>query len=383
MRNLSLGLVLASFSVGGAAPAETVGRIIIGAGEGSPPQVAVRDGDAPVFDFTAYGASFMGGVRVALGDVNGDGVPDSVTAPAAGTGQRVQVFDGVTGIESWGFYPFTSFHSAGIFVAAGDVNGDGRADVVTGSDADASPNGGPHVKVFDGATHAPIADFLAFDASFRGGVRVAAGDINGDGRADLVLGTGPGAGQVKVLDGNGLALISDFQPFGTGFTGGVFVAAGDVDGDGSAETVVGPDQDPSETRAVVVEGGPHIGINEDDIRARYGPFPEGFTGGVRVGTGDADGDTLADLFFGAGPSPAPNGPLFARGAEPAPVVRRVRGFDQLDLGDLEVFDASFKGGIFVSGAPIPTPEADGAALAAALGLALLARRRGSFAHALD
>lgn len=369
MRLTSLGLALASFALSEIASSNPQARIAVGAGAGSPPRVVVYDGDTPTFDFLAYGASFLGGVRVALGDVNADGVADVVTAPAAGTGQRVQVFDGVTGLESWGFYPFTIFHTTGIFVAAGDVDGDGRADVVAGADA----GGASQVKVYDGDTRMAIADFVAFDPSFTGGVRVATGDVSGDGRADLVLGSGAGAGRVRILDANGLAVLADFQPFGAGFSHGVFVAAGDLDGDGSAETVVGPDENPAAERTVITfdsQGNPIANVTFGDL----------FDGGVRVATGYIDTDGLADLLFGPGPSPPPIGSLFALAAGEAPVVRRLRGFDQLDLGDLEVLDASVTGGVFVAAAAIPAPEPHAAALAVGLCYALRSGRRGTVAR---
>ena len=226
------------------------------------------------------------------------------------------------------------------------------------------------MKVFDGSTHAAIADFDAFEPSFRGGVRVATGDVNGDGRADLLLGTGPGAGQVKVLDANGLALLGDFRPFGTAFSGGVFVAAGDLDGDGTAEPVIGPDENPNgEWRIYVLDDGFGTAPEDLDIMATIEPFV-GFPGGIRVATGDLDGDALADLLFAPGPGHAPT-------------VRRMRGFDRADLGDFDAFGPSFTGGIFVGAATIPTPEADGAGVAALLGLAACARRRAARPRAPD
>src|SRR5262249_5016676 len=69
----------------------------------------------------------------------------------------------------------------GVSVAFGDVNADGHADIVVGAGA-----GTPEVKVFDGTGGAPLMDFFAFSPSFLGGVSVAAGDINGDGHADIV-----------------------------------------------------------------------------------------------------------------------------------------------------------------------------------------------------
>src|SRR5262249_14185695 len=79
-------------------------------------------------------------------------------------------------------------------VAAGDVTGDGKADIVTG--AGAGP--GPHVKVFD-ASGAEVRNFFAYAPAFTGGVTVAAGDLDGDGHAEILTGAGAGAaaGHVK------------------------------------------------------------------------------------------------------------------------------------------------------------------------------------------
>jgi len=287
----------------------------------------------------------------------------------------------VTGIESWGFYPFTIYHTAGIFVAAGDVNGDGRADVVAGSDADAGPNGGPHVKVYDGATRAAIHDFDAFDASFRGGVRVAVGDVNGDGLGDVIVGSGAGGGgHVKIQSGLDLAPLADFFAYGPSFGGGVFVAAGDVDGDGSAEMVVSPDENPNGVWTLYLYD-VAIASSEPDPIASIEPYP-GFSGGVRVGIGAlADVDALADILFGPGPTPPPPGPLVAGGGgegPPGPILRRMRGYDQADLGDLEVFDATYTGGVFVA-VGVPEPSG-GAVLAIGICFALRSRWRDGFAR---
>jgi len=130
-----------------------------------------------ILSFAAYRRTFTGGVRVAVGDVNGDGVADIITGPGPGMGSRVNVFDGVTGDRIRSFLAFTGFYRGGVFVAAGDVNGDGKADIIVGTDSGAPPI----VRIFDGAQGDLIRSFFAYSPLFTGGVRVAAGDVNGDG----------------------------------------------------------------------------------------------------------------------------------------------------------------------------------------------------------
>jgi hypothetical protein len=79
--------------------------------------------------------------------------------------------------------------------------------------------------VFDGVTGAEVRSFFAFAPAFAGGVRVAAGDVTGDGKAEIIVGAGPGgAPEVRVFDGATSALVSSMLVYPVSFTGGVFVA---------------------------------------------------------------------------------------------------------------------------------------------------------------
>src|SRR5688572_16251026 len=93
---------------------------------------------------TPYGPGFTGGARV----VTGDGTDDIVVAPGPGGGPEVKVYDGATGAVVRNFFAYASNFGGGVNVAVGDVNGDGNADLVTGTGV----GGGPHVQVFDGAS---------------------------------------------------------------------------------------------------------------------------------------------------------------------------------------------------------------------------------------
>src|SRR5207248_245482 len=124
--------------------------LAIGTDAGGGPNVVVLDGrsKATLFNFFAYDTGFVGGVRVAVGDVNGDGAPDIITAPGAGGGPDIHVYDGATGALMQRFWAFDPRFSGGSFVAAGDVNGDGFADIIVGADS----GGGPNVAAFSGRT---------------------------------------------------------------------------------------------------------------------------------------------------------------------------------------------------------------------------------------
>lgn len=268
-----------------------VGRIVTGVDAGTTPHVKAFTTRtfANVASFFAFTPSFSGGVRVATGDVNGDGAPDLIAGSGPGSA-HVKVFSGRDQSELRSFLPYGAGFSGGVFVAAGDVNGDGFEDIVTGTDSGSAA----HVKVFDGRTGSEVRSFFAYPAGFTGGVRVATGDVNGDGRADIITGTGPGgAPHVKVFDGVSLNVTNSFFPFDATFAGGAYVAAGDVNGDGVADIVTGAGPG----------GGPHVKVFNGSTSAEIHSFfaySLGFSGGVRVAAGDVNGDGRAEIVTGPG-----------------------------------------------------------------------------------
>src|SRR5205814_4741075 len=115
---------------------------------------------------TPFGG-FAGGVRTAVGDVNGDGTDDLVAGTGPGTATQVVVLDGRDGkTQLFAVNPFEAGFTGGVFVATGDVNGDGVDDLVITPDK----GGGPRVLVLDGKTFAVLANFFGIDdPNFRGG----------------------------------------------------------------------------------------------------------------------------------------------------------------------------------------------------------------------
>jgi hypothetical protein len=157
-----------------------------------------RDAAGRIIRSTTAFEGFEGEIGVAVGDVNGDDVLDVALGAGVGGSPRVRVFDGATGAELVSVFAFDPAFRGGSHVALGDLDGDGKDELVVGAGA----GGGPHVRVLTGATGELVREFFAFEPQARGGVSVAAADLNGDGKAEIVTGAGAGGGPVvAVFDG--------------------------------------------------------------------------------------------------------------------------------------------------------------------------------------
>ncbi len=251
---------------------------------------------------------FNGEARVATADFNADGIADIVTTPGPGGGPDVRVFDGRDGSLMREYYLYEGGFFGGLFVATGDINNDGQDDIIVSPDT----GGGPRVIVVDGATGTTIEDFFAYDPGFFGGVRIAAGDVDGTPGDEVITGAGPTGGphvQVFHVDGDPMTaptVIRSFFAYDRSFTGGIYVSAADVGGGGGGAVKNAPDGHADIITGAGFGGGPHVRIFDGatgttgvtpipvSILGQFMAYSPSFTGGVRVATGDVANDVNGD-----------------------------------------------------------------------------------------
>lgn len=279
------------------------------------------------------------------GDINGDGIDDFLVGGNLSSGNqrgtayvvfgRSTAFDPVEALaslapsEGFAIVGLTNYDRAGFSVSrAGDINNDGIDDFIIGTRnafVPESGNRGGTAYVVFGSNGLSSVDLAALDGT--NGFRVtgtqdnaytgrsvsSAGDINGDGFDDIIVGawrTNPNNGAAYVifgsdggfssqivgpnLDGSaGFQIISSV----TASLGYSVSGAGDVNGDGFADVILGmPSFEGSTGRAVIVFG--HSGPFAGSINAASGAQLDGASGQVGrqvAGAGDINGDGFDDV----------------------------------------------------------------------------------------
>lgn len=383
-----LGTTHPGFTIEGANPSDSSGCSVAGAGDingdgfadlvvGAPqvnlPGAQVAGTSYVIFGKASEGAVNLGslgsaGFRVTgidssdesgsavsgAGDVNGDGLADIlVGAPFADpggvsrAGESYVVFGKAsTGTVSLGTLEPGGFRLDGIdaednsgfrLSGAGDVNGDGLADVIVAAfaaDPDGKMTAGEAYVVF-GRTGTSAVDLDALGSNgFRiegavsgdtaGSGVAGAGDVNGDGLSDLIVGARgsshngfAAAGQSYVIFGKANGDVVKLEALETGgfgilgvdasdASGSGVAGAGDVNGDGLADLVIGAPTAGAQGRGVVyiVFGKADTGpVNLGDLQGRgfamVGDGTSAWPGRSVSGAGDVNGDGLSDVIAGA------------------------------------------------------------------------------------
>jgi len=173
------------------------------------------------------------------------------------------------------FFAYNENFRGGVNVASGDINGDGIDEIITG----AGNGGGPQVRIFK-PTGEVIGQFFAYNENFRGGVNVktlsAKTNIREKNKKMIIVSPGPGLEPKVKIYNNKAELVEEFDAYNKNFLGGVYLASGDINGDGIDEVITGAGSGAS----------PHVRIFEENGRLieSFFALDKNFSGGITVGT---------------------------------------------------------------------------------------------------
>ena len=235
--------------------------VAVGAGIGSSPIVRLLDAETGAVraEAMAFERIFTGGVRVAMGDVDGDRIPEILAASGAGRVAEIRVFKEQAGstvlkeLTAYRTFPFGSAYSGGTEVACGDVDANGREDIVA-----AMSRGGGTVNIFlsvnaaDPIANAAYRSFTPFGGTYDGGASVAVAELGTfsegrlvnpiipDRRVEIVVGSGAGMpATVKAYDISATPRdVMTITPMSVEQQGGVTVASGLFNNDDIDDIVV-------------------------------------------------------------------------------------------------------------------------------------------------
>jgi gliding motility-associated-like protein len=306
----------------------------VGADAGGGPLVTITFNNGTYVSFFAYASTFTGGVRVALGDINGDGNMDVITGAGPGGGPQVNVYNvnpstGAVSLQN-SFFAFNapSFRG-GVYVATGRTNADIYEDIIVG----AGETGGSRVQVYAGSatgvvTSSTLNDFFAYSPAFTGGVRVAAGDRDGDWIDEVITAPASNGGyNIKSFKTNGKenspTLVDNFFAFNdVTSVGGLSIASGYLNNGNISDIIVGTSKG-------------QFGVILDNGTNGIMGFPfAGFTGTINVGVAQDANGIIYPMAL-AGPSGGPRVVVYKTGAS-----------SLVETDNLFVMNVAFRGGLF-------------------------------------
>jgi len=203
--------------------------------------VLLGKGDGTFKPVLTFGSGGYGASSVVIADVNGDGVPDVLVANTCASSSNcahgtVSVLLGKGNGTFQSPVTYSSGGQAAVSIAVADVNGDGKVDLLVANQTGES-NGDGSVGVLLGNGNGTFQPVKTYDAGDSVTSSLAVGDVNGDGKPDLVL-ANSGRGTVTVLLGNGGGTFQTAMVYSSGGEIPVSVAVADVNGDGNPDIIV-------------------------------------------------------------------------------------------------------------------------------------------------
>ncbi|MFA6422136.1 MAG: L,D-transpeptidase family protein [Candidatus Buchananbacteria bacterium] len=246
------------------------------AGINSEVKIFNAEGDLKT-SFNGLYPDYQGMVDLTVGDFGKSGKKILISR-GSGNSPIVEAYSS-GGVFEYLFDVFDANFRGGSFISAGNIDGDEGDEIVVG----AGYRGGPQVRVFKGTEN--VSNFFAYDKNNRAGVKVLVADIVGDSTEEII--TGPNLNSdpvINVFDSKGNKLKS--KKLNLSKVGGVNLASGDINGDGKRELIVGSGYG-NKSQIIILDND----LNEIKKIYPYGDYQ----GGVNVGAGDLNSDGIDEI----------------------------------------------------------------------------------------
>ncbi len=184
--------------------------------------------------FSLFDGKFRGGANIAVADLGGDGDEEYIVGAGSNGGPQVEIYT-ADGTKVRSFFVFNKTTKAGVNIAAGDLDNDGKAEIVVAPQLGYAPT----VEVYDGNGKLKT-QFYAFEKAYSGGVRIAVMAARNGQSGKIIAASGLGRDmEVRIFDLSGQAAIKSYFPYGKKTGDGVTVAAGYSEVIGEPVVIIG------------------------------------------------------------------------------------------------------------------------------------------------
>ncbi|MEW6407690.1 MAG: FG-GAP-like repeat-containing protein [Patescibacteria group bacterium] len=236
----------------------------------------------------AYEKSFKGGISLGVGDVNNDGKVDLITAPQSYTKKKTKVKVYIYNSNTKKFQllakfcPYPKKFFGGIEIKVGDVNGDQQKEIIT------APNNyfGPLVKIYQyNLTRKKmnlLAKYYVFKKNYKNGINLEVADLNDDGKEEMVVGPNDGyKPQVRVLSYQNKKMFKakNFRAYKKTYQKGIELELADVNNNGFKEIIVASQKGTARVKIYKASG------KKAKLLKKFLGFPKSYQNGVNLASG--------------------------------------------------------------------------------------------------
>ncbi len=272
-----------------------ISKVVVSQESGSTQVAILNSAGKSLKTFNAFETSFKGGVRVQVGDLGGNGTNEIVAVPGPGRVAEIRIFR-MDGTRIASYQPFGANYKDGLALALANVDGTGVDRIIV-----SKQKGSAVVRTFGfvgGKNTQVYSEFNASTSNANGGISVAAGDVNGDGKDEI--NTAPYSNaratiSAYSLSGKRFVLLAQAVNVFTGTKLGVSIATGDLKNTGTATILAGLRTGNTTVKQLTVSGKKLV-----TQKALLIPFSGTDRNGVRVSTGDVNGDGKVDILIAHG-----------------------------------------------------------------------------------